>query len=794
MDRNIIIHTATTRKTKVWKKENINWFDFIDRLKVPVRSTESLAEYVKLPKAKQDDLKDVGGFIAGDIKDGKRKNSNLISRDLITLDLDNIEAGKTEDVINKVDMLGMSYVIYSTRKHSGYKPRLRIIVPTDRSMNADEYEPCARLLASYIGINMCDPTTFEPVRLMFWPSISSDSQYVYSYTKTKGFTSVDGLLAKYKDWRNVEEWPKNSGQEKIINNLLKKQENPLEKTGIIGAFCKTFNITEAVEKFLPGIYEATDLEDRLTYIKGSTANGAVIYDDIFLYSHHATDPAGQKLCNAFDLVRIHLYGDLDVDAKDETPVNKLPSFVEMSKFAKSIKDVANILNRENYKKLKSDFGTSEEFSDDEIEWIAKLTTDKNGNYRKTIANIVLILDNDTSIKSKFALDEFANRAIVRGAVPWRKTEYTRDYEEVDDSSLRNYLERVYGITGEKKVYDALLIVSHKNKVNQVKEYLENLKWDGVKRVEMLLVDYLGSEDNIYTRDAIKIALCAAVARACEPIVKYDYMPIFTGKQGIGKSTFLATLGKQWFSDSLQSFEGKESAEMIQGTWINEIGELAGMNKSETEMVKQFLSKKEDIYREPYGRRTSKYPRRCVFFGTSNEWDILKDKTGNRRFWPIEVGKYKPKKSIWDDLPNELDQIWAEAYHIYYKIGQNLMLDGEALALSEEAQANHQDTNFKEGLIVDFINKKIPKDWSKWELSRRKMFWEGSTVDELELVDRTYVCAVEIYVELFKGDVKYMRRQDSVEINSILNSVKTLKRIDKARRFGFYGVQKGFLKI
>ena len=192
---------------------------------------------------------------------------------------------------------------------------------------------------------------------------------------------------------------------------------------------------------------------------------------------------------------------------------------------------------------------------------------------------------------------------------------------------------------------ALLIISAQNKINDVKRYLERLVWDGVPRVETLLPDYLGAVDNAYTRAVMKKFLCAAVARAIEGGVKFDYMPIATGPQGIGKSTFLAILGGEWFSDSLTTFSGKEAAELIQGTWINEIGELSAFSKQETQVIKQFLSKTHDIYRAAYGRRTEKYPRRCVFFGTSNDHEFLKDATGNRRFWPVEIGRASCRERV-----------------------------------------------------------------------------------------------------------------------------------------------------
>lgn len=215
----------------------------------------------------------------------------MTGRDVITLDLDNIPAGGTADVLRRLDALGCAYAVYSTRKHEEVKPRLRVLAPLDRTVTADEYEPLARKLAEIIGIEFCDPTTFQATRLMYWPSCCVDSQYVFTYGD-KPFLSADGLLALYRDWRNWQEWPQVPGTQQTHVRLAAKQGDPTTKPGIVGAFCRIYDIHQAIDAFLPGVYiPVDDGSGRLTYSGGSTTGGAVVYDDgQFLYSHHATDP------------------------------------------------------------------------------------------------------------------------------------------------------------------------------------------------------------------------------------------------------------------------------------------------------------------------------------------------------------------------------------------------------------------------------------------------------------------------------------------------------------------------
>lgn len=795
-NRKILISTAGSRKATHWPKSEILWSEFTDRLKNPVRSTETYEAYIALSKPKQDDLKDVGGFVGGTFTGDRRKANLVEGRDLITLDLDNIPPGETDNVLKRVDGLGCAALVYSTRKHSGYTPRLRVIIPMDVTCSADEYDPIARKLASYIGMDLCDPTTFEASRLMYWSSVSSDGEYVYQVFD-KAFCRKEGILGTYGDWTDISQWPQVPGSEALERRRLAKQEDPTMKKGAIGAFCRTYSIIQAMEQFIPGMYEPTDVQGRYTYTGGSTAGGAVVYDgDLFLYSHHATDPCSGMLVNAFDLIRLHMYGDQDVNAKEGTPNNKLPSFVAMSKLAVSDPAVSALMAKERMELTKEVFGLDgaapQEVGD--VNWLSKLQVDGSGSYAKTINNVVVILEYDPLLKGKIVTDEFANCGLIMGEVPWDMGGVKRRWRDADNAGFYNYLETRYGITGKDKIDNALLINGAKHTVNEVKTYLQSLKWDGVKRLDTLLSVYLGAEDNAYTRAVIRKALCAAVARAILGSVKYDYMPIFTGPQGIGKSTFLAVLGKEWFSDSLTSFEGKEAAELIQGTWLNEVGELTAFTKQETSAIKQFLSKTDDIYRAAYGKHVQKYPRRCVFFGTSNDTEFLKDATGNRRFWPVDVGLLPAQKSIWDDLPKDVDQIWAEAY-CYWMLGESLYMSPEEEKLAKEQQDAHKECSAKEGRIIDFLEKKVPRNWDSMDIAARRMFLQGNLKrDDSELMERDKICAAEIWEECFNSDIKFMKRTDSMEINGILKGLPGWRPNKATRRYGPHGTQRGYEKV
>ena len=788
-DRQLVISVANSRFAAKWQRQNIFWSEFIKKLENPVRSTETLEHFIKLPKSKQDELKDVGGYVGGALLNNRRGSKNVESRDLITLDLDNIPAGLTDEVLKKISLLGCCLIVHSTRKHEPSRPRLRVIIPLANKVSAEEYEPIARKVAEIIGIEWADPTTFQASRLMYFPSCSSDSVYVFKVLGG-GFLDPKGILDMYKDWRNHAEWalvPNEVGKHKLQAD---KQQDPREKGGIIGAFCRTYDIYKAMDELIPGEYLSTEYEDRFTYSGGSTAGGAIVYNGLWLYSHHATDPTSGKLCNAWDLVRLHKFDDLDADTKPDTPTNKLPSYVAMAEFAKGIKEVSILLTKERYEEANKDFQSVN--TDCSDEWMFNLKRNSNGIIEKTIDNILLVLENDPLVKGKIALDDFANRGLVIGALPWDSSEKKRFWNDTDDAGLRHYLEKVYGLIGKEKVYDATSLCAHKHKFNSVRDYLLSVKWDGVSRLETLFIDYFGADDNDYTKEVAKKSFVAAVARVMQPGIKFDNMVIISGAQGIGKRTFFSYLGKDWFSDSLVTFEGKEAAELIQGRWLIEVGELSGMTKSETNTVKQFLSKTDDIYREAYGRRTAQFPRKCIFFGTTNDTEYLKDPTGGRRFWPVDANAKKATKSVFRDLPSEVDNIWAEAF-VFWQLGEPLYLSKNVEKMARKQQEDHREVSAKAGTVMEFVNKGIPVDWDSYTLDQRRAYWSFDYKSYRgNLTKRDRVCAAEVWTECFNKEISASKRQDMMEINGILRGMEELTYNKKSMRFGCHGIQRGFI--
>lgn len=793
-DRRITITTGASRRATQWLPQTMMLSEFYARLSLPARGEETLAEYMALPKGQQDDLKDKGGFVGGTLSGPRRKANAVTGRDLITLDLDNIPAGGTESVLKKLESLGCGYCVYSTRKHMPAAPRLRIIFPLDRTCTADEYEPLARKMAEHIGMELADQTTFEAVRLMYWPSCCKDSQYVYHY-EDRPLLSVDGLLATYADWRDITTWPALPGAAALARPAA-KQGDPLAKSGVVGAFCKTYDIEAAMTAFLPGVYTPVDtMPGRYTFTGGSTTGGAVLYDNgKFLYSHHATDPCGGKLVNSFDMVRLHRFGDLDDDAAAGTPVNRLPSYAAMSAAALKDDHVAGLLMDERWDKAKDAFTPVADpaAEEDDGAWRRPplMEIDTQGKPIKSMKNLRTLLEHDPQLKGKLRLNLFSGRIDTVGTMPWKRPGTSATWNDDDAAQLRIYLEPFFGKLAKNDILDAVAATASDQAYHPVRDYLNGLSWDGKARLDTLLIDYLGAADTAYTRAVTRKAFTAAVARVMTPGCKYDTMLVLVGGQGRHKSTLLARMGGEWFSDSLRTFGDKDAMETIQGTWIDEVAEMQAMAKAEVDAVKMFLSKTNDYYRAAYGRYTADRPRQCVFFGTTNSKECLTDTTGSRRFWVVDIDQQGRCKNVFRDMAGERDQIWAEAV-AYWRIGEPLYLPPELEREARKIQEEHRARHPWEGIIADYLAQEVPADWMKMDTAQREAFRCGGLHYEGALEPRRRICAAEIWCEALSRQKGNMTKRDTREINSLLESIESWEGVGVRDAGKPYGKQRCF---
>lgn len=793
-DGEIHIATYPSRQIKVGKNKKLQWSEFLDQILSTTRTKETIRDYFKMGREEQDTIKDVGGFVGGWLKGGRRKTGCVEHRTLLTLDADLAQT----DLLDMFDLsYGCAAAVYSTHKHTPEKPRLRFIAPLSRPVTAEEYEAIGRRVAYDLGIDQFDDTSYQPMRLMFYASTAADGEFFKDY-RDGPWLDPDAVLSQYPDWRDTSYWPTSSRMADVRKREAKKQGNPLEKPGIVGAFCRCYDIDAAIEKFLPGVYTSCAIPDRYTYAKGSTAAGLVLYDGgLFAYSNHATDPTSGKLCNAFDLVRIHLYGEQDEDASPDTPMSRRPSFLSMQDLAAGDTEVKRLLNRERLERAKADFESPADDTDDES-WADELEVDRKGKVLSTIDNVYIILLHDPLLKGAVSYNDLKVRPVALRSLPWRKVTDTVNgstWTDADDSALRRYLEKVYKLTGKEKIMDGMMNAAKDNSIHPIRDYLEDVSWDGAPRLDTLLIDYLGAEDTPYTRAVTRKTFTAAVARIFNPGCKFDYVLTLAGPQGRGKSSLVAKMSKGWYTDSLSGIGTKEAFEGIQGYWLVELGELAAMRKLEIETIKNFISKQVDSYRAAYGRRVEDHPRQCIFIGTTNSTSFLRDDTGNRRFWPVRLGERPPAKTVWDDLtPPTIDQLWAEAVMLY-RGGETLYLAPELEARAQEQQEQFTEDDPRRGLVEDFLAVQLPADWkTRSKEDRQSWFMESASIRTIGEIPREYISAVEVWAECFGNNPSRFPRQDRGEVNAILRQIPGWKEETGRQRCGPYGLQIRFRRV
>ncbi len=361
-------------------------------------------------------------------------------------------------------------------------------------------------------------------------------------------------------------------------------------------------------------------------------------------------------------------------------------------------------------------------------WLAALNRDaavkKSTSITGDEKNVLFALRHAPELAGLVAFDELALCVRFTRDPPWRSIESATTWTDHDDVELAAWLQnQEIAVRARNVVTDCVALVARDRCVHPIRDYLAGLKWDGAERVAYWLENYLGAEgDPSYLSAVGRCWLISAIARVNEPGCQADHVLVLEGVQGLGKSRTARVLAvkRDWFADSVGDLGNKDAALQLSGKWILELSELAAIRRGEIEQIKGFISRPADTYRPPYGRRAVTVPRQSVFIGTSNELQYLRDRTGNRRFWPARCTSIRL-----DELVRDRDQLWAEALQLY-RDGQQWHLDTELAALALEAQSERVLQTELEAAVSEYLERLT--DNGIREVSSRAVFINALRLD------------------------------------------------------------------
>lgn len=822
------IAVGAFRYSKEWKPYEPTWDQLCKRFSTYRRTSESAAEYARMSKGDRDKAKDHGGFVGGEMEPGQRVKSAVRSRSLVTLDFDNCGSVELPPLVEEA-LPDTAFAMYTTHSHTPENARWRVIVPLSREVTCDEYVPIARRVAERIGIRMADPTTYQVERLMYWPSCSYDAAPETHIIEGDPL-DADAMLDTYVDWHDASSWPAAPGEQPRI--AKGKAEDPRMKDGPVGLFCRTYTIPMAIAKFIPGTYVRDERQDdRYTYAGGSSKNGFVVYEGGLIgFSNHATDPVGGKAVNAFDLVRIHKYGHLDLTVRQDTPLPRYPSYMAMVKLIDSDDLCQARLNREQFgdldpaEALPGEPSTSDSASSPDAkvipgdaaaqgaDWHNRLTRN-NGSIMPIPPNVTLIMANDERLKGRVRRNLFQSRDEVTGDLPWiaLADRVGNRWSDDDTTQLLGYLtspENRYSMKiAREMVANSVSAYLQTHTYHPVRDYLNSLpewegdpasvghfdrRWDG-NVVDEVLVDFLGAPDTPYVRAVTRKHLVAAVARVMEPGVKYDTAWVLLGHQGLGKSQLFRSLSpeSEWLNESLSNIEGKDGMEALRGKWFVELSEMSAMKRSDIETVKAFISRQVDTYRAAYRRDPVDFPRQCVFNLTTNEAQMLKD-SENRRFWVVNCLDPSPHAPSWTMSHDQRDLIWSQALW-YWNHKESLILPPALEAEARRIQSGHTEIadDPRIGRIQEWLHLAIPDGWYDLNKADRVDYCQRGHLPAGMFAEkpRERVCPIEALFELFGERAEDEKvRWKCREIAKLFDYVPELEREKKRHTDPVYGTQ------
>jgi hypothetical protein len=773
------VTTAPKRDSLHWEDSQVTWAELIDWMEHPAR-TKACGNYV-LGKFQKTTARHPVRPPAEpvDCTDLHRTKRAIVSRGALTLDVDHPEP----DFKERVQQLTHALIIHTTYSSTVEEPRYRLIVPLSRDVTPDEYHAAAGALMQQLGVESFDPGSVQPERYMFRPSESSSNLFWYD-VQAGPLADVERLLEDFQPDLSILPLPKPN----------RSKRNPFEIDGTIGYFNQAYeNLDELIAEYdLP--YEQSS-EGRYALVGATAAAGMGEVTPGLFFSHHANDPAYGQTCSAFDLVRLHLFGDLDEKAKPATPINKLPSTLAMLDLASGDQKVqAMVWSSTGFDVVADEVEAA--IADDGSgptptvvsDWrMGFSTNNRTGFPTDDIHNWDLIAKHDPVIQGLY-YDELSLCLRTDRDLPWRTMGAKPGFDKADESALANHIERSYRLKASDQTITRMLAEGPRNRyVNPVVDYLNSLTWDGTARVEECLPGVVPTD---YTRMVARKSMTAAAARMLQPGVKWDHMLMIVGTEGLGKSRWIEMVAKG-YSTNLGPIKDTSTLQNMQGNWIITSDEGHSMRKADFDALKEFITRTHDKFRMPYDRESVDYPRRCVIWGTTNDPAFMKKQEGNRRFLPVVA-----TQPVDDNLLTEeyVDQLWAEAVHLY-RAGEPLWLNKEENALAGEVREDHMEDDPLPGEVEAFLNRELPSNWNDLGRMDQQMWLESpdNVINaSLELVQLDVVCTAMVWDGL--GNRNKARPGETRPLVKVLDETPGWVKLPKQVTVGKHGKQTAWKRI
>lgn len=767
-DATFAVVTAPKRSSRHWKAGEVTWGELLDWVKHPAHRKEAGNYLLGRLRATEVQHTDKDGKPEGDpcLNLHRRKNA-IESRSALTLDIDT----PTDDFRDRIELLfPHAALIHTTFSSTKRAPRYRMIVPVDREMTPDEYVEAATVLMERLGVESFDPGSVQAERYMFKPATSDDDHYWWAELEGDPI-AVDDLLADFTE--DLSELP--------APRVGRNKRDPFELEGVVGAFNRAYeDLDELIEAYDLPYDKQGDDRYQLTGSRAMAGMGPVQGTHGLFYSHHANDPAFGQTCTAFDLVRLHRFGELDEDAAKGTPINRLPSFLAMS-------ELATLDHRVIAEVVGADFTAELGDEADAQDWRLGLSYDRKLKPKDTHSNWDILLSNDPAFTPLY-YNELTESIEIDRDLPWRSLDGGAVWVDSDTKQLRLYLERSFNgfLVTASRLEDWITEAAMRRRLNPIRDYLEGLQWDGKARVETSLP---GVRPTRYTRMVARKCLAAAVARVFEPGIKWDHTLVLYGDEGIGKSWWVGKLARGWMGQ-LGPIGHKDTLLKLQRSWIVLADEGHSLRKGENDALKEFLTRTEDLVRQPYGKATVSVKRHCVIWTTTNDETFLRRQKGNRRFLIVHSEHKVDFSSLTDDY---VDQLWAEAVHIY-RSGEPLFLSDAESELAASQREAYVEEDTLAGLIDTYVNTGYPDDWEQRQPEARQA-WLADYRDGFE-AEGDYrvseVSTIQLWVEALGRKRGDHTRTALLEIGEALSRMGWTI-LDKPKRTKAYGVQRVYVR-